>query len=206
MEEVFRFVEGKLSYEEFEKISEDKPEIWTWLQSLLDTQIQAGNTCLTKGDKMRLDANGNYVKYASLSFGLNSISHELISHILQGSFPNIQIHYPQENECNDTIDILEKLGMGYIGGPEVDDLIEKTLNPSENCFSGKYTLKEQRSRLKLLFHIVPRKVPAWVQEPEWPMGKNSPMEYLGRHKDGELVQLRFRDVDTGEEKVVEQFY
>lgn len=36
------------------------------------------------------------------------------------------------------------------------------------------------------------------------MGKNSPMEYIGRHKDGELVQLRFRDIDTGEEKIVEQ--
>ena len=96
--------------------------------------------------------------------------------------------------------------MGYIGGPEVDDLIEKTLNPSENCFSNKYSLKEQRSRLKMLFHIIPRKIPAWPQEPQWPMGKNSPMEYLDRHKDGELVQPRFRDVDTGEERIVEQFY
>ncbi len=167
MEEVFWFAEGKLSFEEFEKITEEKPEIWTWLQALLDTQIQAGNTCLTGGDKMRLEANGNYVQYASLSFGINSISHELISHILQGSFPDIQVRCPPENECTDTIDILEKLGMGYIGGHEVDDLIEKTLNPSENGCSHKYTLREQRSLLKMLFHIVPRKVPVWVQEPDW---------------------------------------
>ena len=32
------------------------------------------------------------------------------------------------------------------------------------------------------------------------------MEYLGQRKDGELVALRFRDVDTGEERIVEQFY
>ena len=36
--------------------------------------------------------------------------------------------------------------------------------------------------------------------------EKSPMEYLGRHKDGELVQLHFRDVDTGEERIAEQFY
>ncbi len=38
------------------------------------------------------------------------------------------------------------------------------------------------------------------------MGKNSPMEYLGQRRDGELVELRFRDADTGEERTVEQFY
>lgn len=32
------------------------------------------------------------------------------------------------------------------------------------------------------------------------------MEYFGQRKDGELVALRFRDVDTGEERIVEQFY
>lgn len=56
------------------------------------------------------------------------------------------------------------------------------------------------------FHIKDRKFPRWVQEADWPMGKNSPMEYLGQRKDGELVALRFRDVDTGEERIVEQFY
>lgn len=38
------------------------------------------------------------------------------------------------------------------------------------------------------------------------MGKHSPMEYIGQNRDGELVTLRFRDVDTGEERIVEQFY
>ena len=206
MEEVFGFVEGKLSYEEFEKISEEKPEIWTWLQSLLDAQMQSGSTCLDEGDKMRLEANGNRVEYAALTFGINSTSHVLISHILQGSFPDVQARDPQDNACNDPISILDRLGMSYLGGNEVDELIEKALIPSENDCSHKHTRKEQRSQLKMLFHIVPRKVPVWVQEPEWPMGKNSPMEYTGRKRDGDLVQFCFRDVDTGEEKIVEQFY
>lgn len=57
-----------------------------------------------------------------------------------------------------------------------------------------------------VFHIKNRKFPRWVQGPAWPMGKNSPMEYLGQRRDGELVALRFRDVDTGEDRIVEQFY
>ncbi len=134
MKEVIQFIEGKLSDEEFEQISMEKPEIWSQLQALLDVQLQTGNNLLTDGDRLRLEANGNCVQYAALSFGINSISHALIS------------------------------------------------------------------------HIVPRKVPTWVQEPDWPMGKNSPMEYIDRKKDGDLVQFRFRDVDTGEKKIVEQFY
>ncbi len=54
-------------------------------------------------------------------------------------------------------------------------------------------------------NIKDRKFPHWVHG-AGPMGKNSPMEYLGQRKDGELVALRFRDVDTGEERIVEQFY
>ena len=48
--------------------------------------------------------------------------------------------------------------------------------------------------------------PHWIQGPEWPMGKNSPMKYLSRKRDGERVIFTFQDVDTGEIREVEQFY
>ena len=50
--------------------------------------------------------------------------------------------------------------------------------------------------------------PRWVQESEWPIGKNGkPCTYLGKGKsEGDLRRFRFRDESTGEEVVVEQYY
>lgn len=65
--------------------------------------------------------------------------------------------------------------------------------------------KELRKKLKEAFHIEGTKCPRWVQGAEWPMGQNSPMEYLSRSKKGAAVIFTFRDVDTGEICEVEQF-
>ncbi len=56
------------------------------------------------------------------------------------------------------------------------------------------------------FHIQGRNFPRWPQNAQWPMGKNSPMAYVKQKRDGDLVLLTFQDVDTGEVRVVEQFY
>jgi hypothetical protein len=38
------------------------------------------------------------------------------------------------------------------------------------------------------------------------MGKHSPMAYVSRKRDGDLVQFVFKDVDTDEIRIVEQLY
>lgn len=50
------------------------------------------------------------------------------------------------------------------------------------------------------------KRPCWIQGGEWPMGKNSPMQYIGRSKIPDGVKYIFQDVDTGEIREIEQFY
>ena len=206
MEEVFQYVQGELSNADFEQITEKNPEIWTWLQSLLDSQLENGTAVLTNGDRMRLEANGNYVKYTALSFGINDISHDLISHIVEGSFPDIQPRFTPSSDQAEPLDILETLGLQYLGGPETDALIEEIIQLYEDIRPKKTARADMKKKLREVFHLVPRKVPVWIQEPEWPMGENSPMEYLGTHRDGERAQFCFRDTDTGEERTIEQFY
>ena len=87
--------------------------------------------------------------------------------------------------------------MGYVAG--VLDQFPRTMKMADRVKAGKEALWNA-------FHIKDRKFPRWAQGANWPMGKNSPMEYLGQRRDGELVELRFRDVDTGEIRIVEQFY
>lgn len=67
-------------------------------------------------------------------------------------------------------------------------------------------IKAAKQCLRELFHTTGRKCPYWLEKPNWPMGKNSPMKYLSRKRDGERVIFTFQDVDTGEIREVEQFY
>ena len=57
-----------------------------------------------------------------------------------------------------------------------------------------------------VFHVEDNKRSRWIQGEEWPMGANSPMKYLDRKTNREEVLLRFVDVDTGEKRIVSQFY
>ena len=92
------------------------------------------------------------------------------------------------------------------GGPEVYPIIEDVVN---EAFEIRGKTKQKafiKSRLKDIFHIEGNKRPYWIQEAEWPMGKNSPMQYVSRKKKGEEHFYLFRDVDTGEERTVTQLW
>ena len=94
----------------------------------------------------------------------------------------------------------------YFGGPEVDPIIEEVVNEAF-LMRGKTKQKAFiRSRMKELFHIEGNNRPYWIQEAEWPMGKNSPMQCVSKQKKGEEHLFLFRDVDTGEERIVTQLW
>lgn len=94
----------------------------------------------------------------------------------------------------------------YLDGPEVRGLIASVVtNAMSEPTLGKQRAKAKQ-QLKELFHLDGRHYPHWVQGPAWPMGKNTPMEFVSRKRKGELVTFLFRDVDTGESKVVEQYF
>lgn len=75
---------------------------------------------------------------------------------------------------------------------------------SDQITRGKKQLAKQK--VKEALHISGRHRPRWIQAPEWPMGTNSPMEFITQKQTGDLVQYTFRDVDTGETRVIEQYY
>ena len=74
-------------------------------------------------------------------------------------------------------------------------------------------IKEVKSRIKAAFHVSGIIYPRWVQEAEWPVSPNGkPMKFVkqkrkkGKEYENMLYTLfYFEDVDTGEERVVEQF-
>lgn len=96
----------------------------------------------------------------------------------------------------------------YIDGLEVEKsgILERIIaGVPEDMPKGKRK-KLIKERIKEAFHIE-KKYPRWIQSPEWPMFGDKPMKFIKTVKkhDGELLEHHFVDVDTGEERVVEDF-
>lgn len=102
-------------------------------------------------------------------------------------------------------DLYLDLEQDCFGGPEVRDLVKKVANEVSVSFSSKDRKKIGRKMIKKLFHCDKRK-PKWIQGPEWPMGAESPMEFIGQVNIPEGVQYVFVDVNTNEKKVIIQMY
>lgn len=100
---------------------------------------------------------------------------------------------------------LEAVGE-YYEGLEVALLLEQIVREALPLSPKSKRIKEIRENLKKTFHIEHSKRPYWIQGGEWPMGKNSPMQYISRSKIPDGMRYTFRDVDTSEIRVIEQFY
>lgn len=207
MNEILRFVQGKITYDEFEVLLLTNPEIWDLVQSLLTDEMKArtNHPCFTYGNWQRLQANNFSVKGASLSFDYDSnksVIHSLFSDLVEYHYPDIHRKTPTDYS---PASILTRLSMDYLGGEEVDKLIEQVLSEPV-AGNARERAKAQKERLRNLFHLIPRKIPQWAQSEDWPMGTNSPMEFVSQKKAGERVEYKFRDVDTGAERTIVQLY
>ncbi|MBE6653802.1 MAG: hypothetical protein E7610_10390 [Ruminococcaceae bacterium] len=103
----------------------------------------------------------------------------------------------------------------YIGGVEVEEagIIEDILDSVPETLPKTKRIKEVKSRIKEAFHVSGIIYPRWVQEAEWPVSPSGkPMRFVkqkrkkGKEYENMLYTLfYFEDVDTGEERIVEQF-
>ena len=91
-------------------------------------------------------------------------------------------------------------------GEEVTEYIERIVKKNINITPKSKRLKETKEQIKQLFHVTDNKRPRWIQNAEWPAGKNSPMKYLYRKSISDGSEYYFEDVDTGAVRKIVQFY
>ena len=101
MEAVLNFVQGKLTYDEFEPEFLINPEIWEWIQNLVPVNICDADcefrSCYA--NMQGFEANNYKVKSTVMSFGYDNIhghtiAHSLISALVQYHYPNIICRNP----------------------------------------------------------------------------------------------------------------
>lgn len=205
---LIEFVTGRISYEEFGNLLDADPEIWREVQSLLTDEIIADpqSPFWTAKNRSVLEANSFSVRAAALAFGYGNygqmMTHSLISDLVEYTCPGIQRRSPPVQSAES---VIEKIGLTYLGGREVDSLIRSIVCDME-ANTAKERMRLIKETLCETFHILPRRKPVWIQEPEWPMGTNSPMQFICQKQTGELVCYTFMDVDTGEKRIIEQLY
>lgn len=207
---ILDFVRGKMTCDEFEAAYSLSPAIWTRIEDMLTPEIRndPASPFWTRSNRSTLEANNFCVRSAALSFGFDSqfgrvLAHGLISDLVEFTYPGIRRKDPPAHGPED---LLEKLGLDYLGGDETEALIRGILYQDRDFPNSRERNRVLKQELRQLFHITPRKVPHWAQSPEWPMGANSPMAFVGEKHTGELVQYTFRDADTGETRIIEQLY
>ena len=203
------FAAGKYSYDEFEMLFQLNPEIWDRVQELLTREMidDAAHPVWDRTFRSRLESNNFAVRAACLAFGYDQfgqiVTWDILSKLVRFHFPDAKIKEPVEESGGD---LMGRLGLEDLGGPEVDELIREIVDEFREVRPAKDRNKLLKQKLREVFHIKPRKRVYWPQESEWPMGEKSPMEFVSKEEEGELVRITFRDADTGEERTVEQYY
>lgn len=209
MQRIIDFVSGKLTYAQFETMFTEDPTIWDLAQSLLTPEIMenSDHPFWSRSNRSRLESNNYCVQFACLAFGYDALgqvtTHQMLGELVSYQYPDVVLRDPPALSADD---LREKLGMDYLGGTEVDGLIDSLLQGKPDDLSVSKFLTTVKQELRTLFHLTPRKYPRWAQEPEWPMGSKSPMAFVGQQKTGELVEYTFQDADTQQQQIVRQFY
>ena len=220
MQIVLDYITGKGNSETFKKAWYSNPEIGLWLEHLIDLKSPLPDEwnnaplgmyrimlnkhydgsllqCIESSEKFNAEHRTKLPKWLDIGWHF-----DLIASIIVIAFPEIipTSFYEEERDF-----YMNAVG-DYIGGPEVENLIAQIIQQFPPTMPKTKRKKEAKAAVKSLFHLNGAKYPQWVQEPEWPMGKHSPMVYLSRKRNGELVQFLFQDIDTNEIRIVEQLY
>lgn len=213
---VVDYIEGRIETEAFVNRLFTDDSLFNWIQSILPDSIYYKHidifrdvnkppTRVPYDIRTMVDLlwNGPGSK-----LGCKLDVHGTISNLYKDAFPTKKICVDEtlKEKFSFMLDALPE----YVGGVEAEDsgIFDKYIAELPEKASKSARIKMFRERLKKDFHLEGRKYPRWIQDPEWPFNNGKPMRFLYQ-KDffgGELRKYYFEDVDTKEQRIVEQFY
>ena len=218
------FVEGRVSVPQFILYCEEHPEVLDWLTSvgsagfqthIIHKEIDDNGYCTLRTEAIPFDAKMELYNIQNNSFS-STLSkhldiHDLFSRVLLKAFPDEQIVV--DSTLSDTHCFMLDACPEYIGGPEAEMLLEKLLNDLPKELSKSKQIKHFKDQIRELFHIEKNKYPRWIQGADWPISPSGkPMRFVeqkrkkGKEYETMLYTLYvFEDVDTGEQRTIEQF-
>ena len=220
---LIEFAEGRVGVPEFLEYCKKNPEVLDYLTNIADPTFKTGIVHKKIGEdgwpqyiseelpfnaKLFIDEQTKRER-STLAKHLNI--HHLFSSVLITAFPNDNI--VMDETLSEKFGFMLDACPEYIGGEEVDEILENLLESIPEGLSKTKKVKLYKEQVKAMFHIEKNKYPRWVQSAEWPLGQNNkPMRFIehNRKKGKEYAMMMytefcFEDIETGEQRVFEQF-
>lgn len=220
------FAEGRVSVPEMLRQTEERPELLDWLTSIADPKfrtytiqketVEGSYSAYTPTEhpfdaKLQIQVYVHEGRGSGSELGRHLNIHSYFSRVLTTAFPDEGIEV-DKTLCEKHIFMLDACPQ-YIGGPEVNHLLDKLLEEVPAALSKTKRVKLYKEKIKTMFHITGKKFPYWVQDAQWPISPSGkPMRFLEqKRKKGKAytnmlyTQFIFEDVDTGEIRVIDQF-
>jgi len=200
------FTEGRISVPEMLARTEENPELLDWLTAIADPNVSAVRPFDAKR-QIQLYVYDGVGSSSELGRHLNI--HSLFSRIVMAAFPGEGIAMDMTLEKK--LDFMYDACPQYIGGPEVNHLLDALLEEIPAELSKAKRVKLYKEKVKSLFPMAGKKYPRWVQEAEWPLAPSGkPMRFVEQKKGKDYkttmqTHFLFEDVDTGETRTIEQF-
>ena len=217
MQIVLDYISGKIESGEFKEAWYSNPEIGKWLDSLIDLKNplpEAWDSAPYSYVRHAVHKHygGSALKFIEASDSFDGVNArkpkwlEILWHfraiaaIIVIAYPDIVPTSYYEEEAQ----YYQNAVGESIGGPEVEAYIDNILAAFPNTMAKTKRIKAAKASLRNHFPAAGSKYPRWCQEPEWPMGLNSPMIFVSQKRCGEKVTFTFRDADTGTVRQIEQ--
>lgn len=220
------FVEGRITVPDMLQQTEEKPELLDWLTSIADPKFKTSRVLKETDEgffsiytpvdypfdaKLQIQVYTHGGQGAGSKLGQYLNIHSYFSRVLTTAFPNDGIVV--DETLDKKFDFMLEACPDYIGGSEVDFLLDEILDEIPEHLSKTKRVKMYKEKVKSLFHVTGRKFPYWIQEAEWPISPTGkPMRFLeqkrkkGKEYDDTLyTQYFFEDMETGEIRVIDQY-
>lgn len=220
------FVEGRITVPEMVARTEAEPVLLEWLTSIAAPKFKTYVTqtetdedgyktytpiCHPFDAKLQIEVYVHKGEGSGSKLGRYLNIHSYFSTVLTTAFPDDKIIVDQT--LHEKHLFMLDACPEYIGGPEVDHLLDELLETLPEGLSKTKRMKLYREKLKELFLMRDKKYPRWVQYAEWPASASGkPMRFVEQKKakgkvyaEIMLTHYTFEDVDTGEQRVIDQF-
>jgi len=212
MKIIREFLLGKYHATEFMHEYMHNNELHEFIQGLIpkeaidDENHVYWKKCIMRGGLECYHFNVREMLYSHCGFGENEEDQREIFHTIRALYLWVNPNQKCTNMYDDKIDFFLDLEQACFGGPEVTHIVKSIANEFIAMRPKSARKKAARERVDAVFHVAGKNRPRWIQGPLWPMGKTSPMEFLGQKRSGNSVYYEFRDVSDHTTKVVRQFY
>lgn len=211
-DKLFAFLVGGQNIESFIADFQSDVDLQRSIRELIPEEAKQNSTnplwskfSYSAFEKLSFDFYKYLVNMCSLS-GTIPDNYNLFSSLKRMCEFTTHDNIPFSKEYDGSFSLYLDIARDCFDGPEVQDYLEQIIRESLSLPQKTAQRKFAKKMVEEGFQTLENKRPQWIQGAEWPMGKNRPMLFEKQKKKAERVQYYFRDIDTGEGRVIIQYY